>query len=97
VLKSAEKHAVPVTVNRVGSMWTIFFTEGPVTDFESANLSNREKFSRFFHLMLAEGVYLPPSQLEAAFFSAAHAKKDILQLIERVDRVLKKIAWEFEK
>jgi glutamate-1-semialdehyde 2,1-aminomutase len=97
VLKSAEKHAVPVTVNRVGSMWTIFFTEGPVTDYESANQSNRDKFARFFHLMLAEGVYLPPSQLESAFFSAAHAKKDILQLIERVDRVLKKINWEFGK
>jgi glutamate-1-semialdehyde 2,1-aminomutase len=97
VLKAAEKHGVPVTVNRAGSMWTIFFTEGPVTDFESADRSNRDKFARFFHLMLGEGVYLPPSQLEAAFFSAAHAKKDILQLIERVDRVLKKIAWEFEK
>jgi glutamate-1-semialdehyde 2,1-aminomutase len=95
VRKAAEKHAVPITFNRVGSMWTLFFTEGPVTDFDSANTSNREKFSRFFHLMLGEGVYLPPSQLEAAFFSAAHAKKDILQLIERVDRVLKKIAWEF--
>jgi glutamate-1-semialdehyde 2,1-aminomutase len=97
VRKAGEKHAVPLTINRAGSMWTIFFAEGPVTDFESANRSNREKFARFFHLMLAEGVYLPPSQLEAAFFSAAHAKKDILQLIERVDRVLKKIAWEFEK
>jgi glutamate-1-semialdehyde 2,1-aminomutase len=97
VTKSAEKHGVPLTVNRVGSMWTIFFTEGPVTDYESANKSNRERFSRFFHLMLGEGVYLPPSQLEAAFFSAAHAKKDILQLIERADRVLKKINWEFEK
>ena len=97
VTKSAEKHGVPLTVNRVGSMWTIFFTEGPVTDYESANRSNRDKFARFFHLMLAEGVYLPPSQLEAAFFSAAHAKKDILQLIERADRVLKKINWEFEK
>ncbi|HEX6160668.1 MAG TPA: glutamate-1-semialdehyde 2,1-aminomutase [Thermoanaerobaculia bacterium] len=95
VLAAAEKHAVPVTLNRVGSMWTLFFHEGPVVDWDTANLSNREKFSRFFHLMLAEGVYLPPSQLEAAFFSAAHAKKDILQLIERVDRVLKKIAWEF--
>jgi glutamate-1-semialdehyde 2,1-aminomutase len=94
---AAEKHNVPVTFNRVGSMWTLFFTDAPVTDFESANRSNREKFARFFHLMLGEGVYLPPSQLEAAFFSAAHAKKDILQLIERVDRVLKKIAWEFEK
>jgi glutamate-1-semialdehyde 2,1-aminomutase len=97
VRKSADKHGVPVTVNRVASMWTIFFTEGPVTDYESANQSMRDKFSRFFHLMLAEGVYLPPSQLESAFFSAAHAKKDILQLIERADRVLKKINWEFGK
>ena len=95
VRASAEKHNVPVTMNRVGSMWTLFFTEGPVTDFDSANLSNREKFARFFHLMLAEGVYLPPSQLEAAFFSAAHAKKDIQQMVERVDRVMKKVAWEF--
>jgi len=97
VNKAAEKHGVPLTVNRAGSMWTIFFTEGPVTDFESADRSNRDKFARFFHLMLGEGVYLPPSQLESAFFSAAHAKKDIVQLVERVDRVLKKIAWEFEK
>ncbi|HEX8173379.1 MAG TPA: glutamate-1-semialdehyde 2,1-aminomutase [Thermoanaerobaculia bacterium] len=95
VRDAAERHAVPLTVNRVGSMWTIFFTEGPVTDFESANKSDRERFARFFHLMLGEGVYLPPSQLEAAFFSAAHAKKDITQMIERVDRVLKKVAWEF--
>jgi glutamate-1-semialdehyde 2,1-aminomutase len=95
VLAAAEKHNVPLVMNRVGSMWTIFFAEVPVVDFESANTSNREKFARFFHLMLAEGVYLPPSQLEAAFFSAAHAKKDIHQLVERVDRALKKVAWEF--
>ncbi len=97
VRKSAVKHGVPITFNRVGSMWTIFFTDGPVTDFESANRSNRDKFARFFHVMLSEGVYLPPSQLESAFFSAAHAKKDILQLIERADRALKKVAWDFEK
>lgn len=95
VRKAADRHAVPITFNRVGSMWTLFFAEGPVVDFESANTSNREKFARFFHLMLGEGVYLPPSQLEAAFFSAAHAKKDISQLVERTDRVLKKVAWEF--
>ncbi len=95
VRKAADKHNVPITFNRVGSMWTLFFTEGPVIDFDTANTSNREKFARFFHLMLAEGVYLPPSQLEAAFFSAAHAKKDIGQMVERVDRVLKKVAWEF--
>jgi glutamate-1-semialdehyde 2,1-aminomutase len=95
VLAAADKHNVPIVMNRVGSMWTIFFAEAPVTDFDSANASNREKFARFFHLMLGEGVYLPPSQLEAAFFSAAHAKKDISQLAERVDRVFKKLAWEF--
>jgi len=97
VRAAAEKHNVSIAFNRVGSMWTLFFTDAPVVDFESANRSNREKFARFFHLMLGEGVYLPPSQMEAASFSAAYAKKDILQLIERVDRVLKKIAWEFEK
>lgn len=95
VRRAAEKHAVPMTMNRVGSMWTIFFTEGPVVDFDSANTSNREKFARFFNLMLDDGVYLPPSQLEAAFFSAAHAKKDIQQLVERVDKAFKKLAWEF--
>jgi len=94
VRAAADKHGLRITFNRVGSMWTLYFAEGPVTDFESANTSNRETFARFFHLMLAEGVYLPPSQLEAAFFSAAHAKKDIQQLVERVDRVLKKVAWE---
>lgn len=95
VRKAADRHNVPIVFNRVGSMWTLFFADAPVTDYVSADRSNREKFARFFHLMLGEGVYLPPSQLEASFFSAAHAKKDILQLIERVDRVLKKIAWEF--
>ena len=95
VRRAAEKHGVPVAFNRVGSMWTLFFTEGPVIDFASADKSNREAFGKFFHLMLSEGVYLPPSQMEAAFFSAAHAKKDILQLIERSDKALKKVAWEF--
>ncbi|HVT45725.1 MAG TPA: glutamate-1-semialdehyde 2,1-aminomutase [Thermoanaerobaculia bacterium] len=96
VEKAATKRGVPIVLNRVGSMWTIFFTDAPVTDLESARRSNIEKFNRFFHLMLGEGVYLPPSQFEAAFFSSAHAKKDIQQVAERVDRVLKKIAWEFE-
>lgn len=96
VRRAALKHNVPITFNRVGSMWTIFFSSTPVTDLTSAKRSNLEKFARFFHLMLGEGVYLPPSQFEAAFFSSAHAKKDILQLIERVERVMKKIAWEFE-
>ena len=97
VRKASEFHGVDVVINRVGSMWTVFFTNEPVFDLESAKKSDIQRFNRFFHLMLADGVYLPPSQFEAAFFSAAHAKKDVQQLVERVDRVFKKIAWEFEK
>lgn len=96
VLPLVERHGLKVTLNRVGSMWTIFFTEGPVVDLESAKRSSVERFNRFFHLMLADGVYLPPSQFEAAFFSSAHAKKDIQQIVERIDRAFKKVAWEFE-
>jgi glutamate-1-semialdehyde 2,1-aminomutase len=66
-----------VTVNRVGSMFTFFFTPGPVTDYESAKRSDTERFGRFFRAMLAHGVYLAPSQFEAAFLSAAHTERDI--------------------
>ncbi len=66
-----------VTVNRVGSMFTFFFTEGPVTDWDSAKKSDTARFGRFFHAMLDRGVYLAPSQFEAAFLSAAHSAADI--------------------
>lgn len=92
----AERHKIVMTLNRVGSMWTLFFTKGPVVDLDSAKTSNLEKFNRFFHLMLTDGVYLPPSQFEAAFFSSAHAKKDIQQIVERTDRAFKRVAWEFD-
>ncbi len=71
--------AVPsgVTVNRVGSMFTVFFTDGPVTDYESAKRSDTARFGRFFQAMLERGVYLAPSQFEAAFLSAAHSEADI--------------------
>jgi glutamate-1-semialdehyde 2,1-aminomutase len=97
VTRAGEKHGVTIQLNRVGSMWTVFFTDQPVVDLESARRSNLEKYARFFNLMLAEGVYLPPSQFETAYFSSAHAKKDVQQLVERTDRVLKKVAWEFER
>jgi glutamate-1-semialdehyde 2,1-aminomutase len=65
------------TVNRVGSMFTLFFTSGPVTDYESAKTSDTQAFGRYFRAMLEGGIYLPPSQFEAAFLSAAHTVKDI--------------------
>lgn len=66
-----------VTVNRVGSMFTFFFTETPVTDYESAKLSDTKRFAAFFRHMLDSGVYLAPSQFEAGFVGMAHSEADI--------------------
>jgi glutamate-1-semialdehyde 2,1-aminomutase len=66
-----------VTINRVGSMFTFFFTQDPVTDWDSAKRSDTASFGRFFHFMLDRGVYLAPSQFEAGFVSAAHSQEDI--------------------
>jgi glutamate-1-semialdehyde 2,1-aminomutase len=66
-----------VTVNRVGSMFTFFFTADPVTDWESAKKCDTARFGKFFHFLLERGVYIAPSQFEAGFVSAAHSKKDI--------------------
>ena len=77
LLTAAAKTGVPVTVNRVGSMLTPFFTPGPVTDWASARASDTGRYARFFHAMLARGVYLAPSQFEAAFVSLAHTDADL--------------------
>jgi glutamate-1-semialdehyde 2,1-aminomutase len=70
-----------VTVNRVGSMFTFFFTDGPVTDWESAKRCDTARFGSFFRGMLERGIYLAPSQFEAAFVSAAHTDDDIRRTI----------------
>jgi glutamate-1-semialdehyde 2,1-aminomutase len=66
-----------VTVNRVGSMITFFFTNHAVTDYETAKHSDTKRFAKFFHAMLERGFYWPPAQFEAAFVSAAHTEDDI--------------------
>jgi glutamate-1-semialdehyde 2,1-aminomutase len=70
-----------VTVNRVGAMFTFFFHPGPVTDWESAKISDTVRFGRFFRAMLDRGIYLAPSQFEAAFLSAAHTDEDIAKTV----------------
>jgi glutamate-1-semialdehyde 2,1-aminomutase len=71
-----------VTVNRMGSMMTWFFTDQPVTDAASARLSDARRFGKFFHAMLERGIYLPPSQYEALFVSAAHSEADIARTLD---------------
>lgn len=87
----SRKSTVPVTVQRVGSMFTLFFQDGPVTDLESAKLSDTSRFARFFHAMLEEGVYWPPSQFEAAFVSSAHTEEDIEAILSAAGRALERI------
>lgn len=70
-----------VTVNRVGSMFTFFLKEGPVTDWESARGADTKKFGRLFHFMLEHGVYLAPSQFEAGFMSYAHSEADVAHTV----------------
>ena len=77
VVAAAKDAGVPFCCNRVGSMFTWFFSDGPVTDWTSAAQCDTKAFARFFRAMLDKGVYLPPSQFEAAFLSAAHSEKDI--------------------
>jgi len=74
-----------VTVNRVGSMFTFFFTDQPVTDYDSAKRSDTARFGRFFRLMLERGFYLAPSQFEAAFLSAVHSDEDIDRTVKAAD------------
>jgi glutamate-1-semialdehyde 2,1-aminomutase len=81
VTAAAKDAGVPLCHNRVGSMFTWFFQPGPVTDWNSASKSNTDAFGRFFRAMLDHGVYLPPSQYEAAFLSTVHTEEDIQKTI----------------
>jgi len=79
---AADKAGVPLAVNRVGSMLTPFFADAPVTDYAAARRSDTARYARFFHAMLARGVFLPPSQFEAAFVSLAHTAADVDAAVE---------------
>ena len=71
-----------MTLNRVGSMWTWFFTPGPVTNYDEAAKSDTAAFGRFHRAMLDRGVWLPPSQFEAMFLGAAHGEAEIGATVE---------------
>jgi glutamate-1-semialdehyde 2,1-aminomutase len=88
----AEKFGFKTVSNRVGSMFTLFFTDRPVTDWESASASDTAAFGKFFHAMLAEGVYLPPSQYEAAFMGLAHTDEVVDMTLAAAERAFQKIS-----
>ena len=82
LVREAARAGVPVTVNRVGSMFTMFFASEPVTDYASAKNSDTAAFGRFFRALLDRGVYFPPSQFETALVSLAHSREDVARTID---------------
>ena len=84
----AKKRRIPFRINRFGSMFTTFFTDVEVIDYRSAKTADVKRFARFFHGMLAEGVYLAPSQFEAAFVSVMHGTDEIDATLAAADKVM---------
>jgi glutamate-1-semialdehyde 2,1-aminomutase len=94
IVSAAARSGVPLYVSRVGSILTAFFINGktPVTDYKSAKLADTSLFARFFQGLLAEGIYWPPSQFEAAFVSTAHSAEDIQVAVKSIDKALRSLA-----
>jgi glutamate-1-semialdehyde 2,1-aminomutase len=88
---AAEEAGVPVQVNRVASMLTVFFTDRPVTDYESAQRSDGVRYAQFFWGMLRRGVMLPPSPFEAMFVSLAHGEEEIGRTVEAARAAMREV------
>lgn len=84
----AQRCKVPIRVNRVGAMFSVFFTDEDVSDYRSACSSDAQRYSRYYRSMLEAGVYLAPSQFEAAFVSTAHGEHDIAFTLEQAERAM---------
>ncbi len=89
ILRAAKDTGIDITINRAGSMFTVFFTDKPVIDYKSASSSDTEIFSRFFRSMLEHGVLLPPSQFESAFISLKHSGEAIENTIDAAREAFK--------
>jgi len=92
IREAAKRHGVPLATNHVCGMFGLFFTQaGQVQSYAAATACDVERFKRFFHGMLDEGVYLAPSAFEAGFVSAAHTEREIDATIAAADRVFARI------
>jgi glutamate-1-semialdehyde 2,1-aminomutase len=91
ITRIAEGRGIPVCVNHTTGMLTVFFTEGPVCDYQTAKKSDTKRFAQFFIEMMNQGIYLPPSQFEAWFISLAHSQKDLDRTVEACEETFKKI------
>jgi len=89
IAAEARSQGVAMTVNRAGTMWTAFFSGESVFDYPSAKKADTKRFGQFFHAMLDRGVYLPPSQFEAAFVSSVHGEEEVAKTLDAVRESLR--------
>ncbi|HOX37879.1 MAG TPA: glutamate-1-semialdehyde 2,1-aminomutase [Candidatus Brocadiia bacterium] len=89
MMSIAKSNGYPVCIQRVGSMFTLFFHPGPVRNYDDAAKCDTERFARYFHSMLDQGIYLPPSQFESWFVSHAHTEKDVALTLKAHEKALK--------
>ena len=94
---SARRSKVPVFTSRVGSCLTLFFANQEVIDYDSALSSNKQRYARFFKHMLESGIYLPPSQFEAAFVSLAHSENDVEFTLQAADQAFARLSTQDNK
>lgn len=89
--ENARKLGIPHTLNRVGSMVCLFFTDTPVVNYDTAKTADLDKFSAYFRYLLEEGVMIPPSQFEGMFVSLAHTEEDIERTIDASYKAMKRL------
>ena len=87
----ADDMRIPHQLNHISSMFQIFFTNSPVTDYETSKKSDTKKFHKFFHHLLKQGIFIPPSQFETAFFSYSHTENDIEKTVDAYRHALKMV------
>jgi glutamate-1-semialdehyde 2,1-aminomutase len=92
VADSASDHNVEAQVNNIASMFQLFFASNPVVDYVSAKSSDTQRFSTYFHELLKQGVFIPPSQFETCFLSTAHSQEDLESTVEAFDNALSKVS-----
>ena len=88
---AAEEEGIPITLSRVGTMFGMFFAEGPVVDWDTASRADTGRFAQYFRGMLESGVYIAPSQFEAGFLSTAHGPGEVQATIEAAARVMARL------
>ena len=94
MLACARRYGIPYTINSATGMFTGFFAEGDVRDYDAANASNRKAYEKYFKGMLDEGIFFAPSQFEAAFLTLSHGDDELAKTLDACEKVFRALKTE---